>query len=149
MRIAEPLADLLITARGLVKACLASRAMLSARMIPAFDDAIQACPSAQQLCQTNQNFEIGAGLCSFPVLTKWNTPHYQHLSDVAKHDSQAMSAMLVQIIERLTASQLIDWGLDNSCSTSRRSTEVIYQDYSLGSVCSLSWDIILQLPGCL
>ena len=39
----EPLADLLITARGLVEACVASRAMLSAGMIPAFDDAIQAC----------------------------------------------------------------------------------------------------------
>ena len=39
----EPLADLLITARGLAAACLASRAAATASMVPAFDDAIQAC----------------------------------------------------------------------------------------------------------
>ena len=50
----EPLADLLITIRGLVDACLASKAAVSADMIPAFDDAVQACPLPQQLSQSDR-----------------------------------------------------------------------------------------------
>ncbi len=51
----EPLADLLITARGLAAACLASRATVSASMVPAFDDAIQACSLRSNRCLIQKN----------------------------------------------------------------------------------------------
>ena len=57
---------------------------------------------------------------------------------------QAMETMLAQILERLTASQPTDWGLDSLCNTSRRSTEVSRQDPFMISIPLLAWHIKFQ-----
>ena len=58
---------------------------------------------------------------------------------------QAMETMLAQILERLTASQLKDWGLDSACNTSRKCTEVTRQASFMMSIPLLAWHIMLQL----
>ena len=123
----EPLANLLITARGLVRACLASRATVAASMVPAFDDAIQVSSLHSSRC-----------LIRDLTCTLTNSANLMLLT-------QAMETMLAQILERLTASQLTDWGLDSSCNTSRKSTVVTSQTSFMISFCLLSWHIILPV----